>query len=83
MAAPEVTEAADTAGEAVARASDRARENTPKLWRISLNSLLPCLGAHQNQRPGGFGGHHPGVVCPSAPHEEISSVSRRRRGHRI
>ena len=31
----------------VARASDRPRENTPKLWRISLNSLLPCSRTRQ------------------------------------
>ena len=47
LAAPDVTEAAGTAGEIVARTSGRAIENTPKLWRISLNSFLPCPDARQ------------------------------------
>src|ERR1700730_3712643 len=47
IAAPDVTEAAGSAGESVARESDRTRENTLKLWRIRLNSLLPCSGARQ------------------------------------
>jgi hypothetical protein len=48
---PDVTEAAGRAGESVARESDRTRENTPKLWRISPNSLLPCPRAHQIGMP--------------------------------
>src|ERR1700730_8571039 len=47
IAAPDVTEAAGSVGESVARESDRTRENTPKLWHIRLNSLLPCSGPHQ------------------------------------
>ena len=48
VAAPDVTEAAGSAGESVARVSGRAIENTQKLWRISLNSLLP---RHKGARP--------------------------------
>jgi len=39
----EIGEARETA----ARASDRATENTSKLWGISLNSLLPGSATHQ------------------------------------
>src|SRR5208282_5255443 len=40
----EIGEARETA----ARVSDRATENTSKLWGISLNSLLPGSATHQN-----------------------------------
>src|ERR1700730_5547408 len=51
IAAPDVTEAAGSVGESVARASDRTRANTLRLWRIRFNSLLPCSRARHSLGP--------------------------------